>query len=115
LKTSTITDPYSGEKDFLLDTSQSLAFLMKKIAIIPNKSNFKTADLLRLETSSPSYRTSWMGWISDPTSLVKCGLDHSFKVLAKAMMAERLALYFDFMVEFQRKFFALLPTQTKLS
>jgi hypothetical protein len=58
LKISTITDPFSGDLEFLNKGSLEITSMMRNLTILPKVPRFREAELLQIEKSSPIYRTS---------------------------------------------------------
>jgi len=75
LKLSTITDPFSGNKDNLQRVSRELAALAANSLKMFDKTILKSdPGLLLLETSSSTTKVSWLGIFTDPFRLAKAGL-----------------------------------------
>jgi len=73
LKLSTITDHFSGSPEYLNEIGKELgAFASNSFSGF--KGTWKTAEILLLETASPSHKVSWAGLINDYFYLEKNGL-----------------------------------------
>lgn len=100
LKLNTITDPFSGSQDALQRGLEDL-----KLISFKNSSRFrkdilmKDYGLLALETASPSFKSSWLGLISDVKSLTDLGLDKPLKTYLRETFQGRLEIYFSFIQE----------------
>jgi hypothetical protein len=100
IKLSTITDPYSGNQDFLLRGSEQLSEISKSFSHRFNKEILsKEYGVLALETASPSYRSSWRGILSDVFDLKRLNLDIPLLELLTEFKQDRLKLDFQMFSE----------------
>jgi hypothetical protein len=95
LKLGTITDVLTVEQSTVDEIGSKLSLLSASL-----KSSFPTidgsrVDILFLEKSSPSSRTSWTGVFFDPTILRSLGLGEHLEKLFVCFGANRLSLLWD--------------------
>lgn len=86
LKTSTITDPYTGSVEKLREVSGAIPIIMGRAFLATCR--FRPTDagsLLFLETSSPTHSPSWLGIISDLACLQDKGLYRHLRVCAEKL------------------------------
>lgn len=95
LKLQTITDVLTAEPSAVEEIGSKLSLLSASL-----KSSFPTidgskVDILFIEKSSPSSRTSWTGVFFDQPQLVALGLGKHLEVLFECFGAHRLSLLWD--------------------
>jgi hypothetical protein len=76
-KLNTITDLYNGNIPFLIDTLDKFTLLSKKFISIKKEKiplDLGRAQILLLQTSSPSHKISCLGIGADPGLLMKAGV-----------------------------------------
>lgn len=105
LKLNTITDPYSGDDDYLLRGCEDLLEISKRNSYRFDKTVLeKEFGVLALETASPSYKTSLKGFISDVFDLTYHGIDKPLLEYLSATGQTSLMLTFMHIREMFEKF-----------
>jgi len=96
LKLGTITEPFTGDEKFTLRGAEYLKFLTLRHSSRFNRTVLtRERGLLLLQTSSPSYTTSWMGMFRDVAQLKVLGLDVHIESILKGLNQLKLLAFFQ--------------------